>query len=340
MRKIRLGKTELIASSSGFGALPIQRLDMQTAVRLLRKAYDNGINFFDTANAYSNSEEKIGKALSDVRGNIIIATKSMSTERAGILRHVELSLKRLNTDYVDILQLHTPHSLPDIHDPDGAYAGLLEARRKGYTRFIGITNHSADVARSAVLSGAYDTLQYPFSSLATQAEIELARLTHEKDMGFIAMKGLAGGLIRNAATTFSFIRQYPFVLPIWGIQEDWELLQFIELEKNPPAYDDMKELIEKDRNELAGNFCHACGYCLPCPAEIPIPNAARISLLLRRAPYEPFISEEYQAEMMKIENCIDCGTCRNRCPYGLNTPQLLKENLTYYKAFCEDHKKK
>lgn len=339
MKKLRLGRTGLMVSASSFGALPIQRLSFEEAGHLLRKAYDNGINYFDTANAYSDSEEKIGKALSDVRHDIILSTKSGASDKATLLKHIELSLRRMKTDYIDILQLHNPSVLPDPDDPDSTYGGLLEAQKKGWIRFIGITNHSADRAKSAVLSGKYDTLQYPFSSLATENEIALAELAHKNDIGFIAMKALAGGLITNAATTFSFIKQYPFVVPIWGIQRESELDQFLALEKNPPAYDEtMKALIQKDREELLGNFCHGCGYCLPCPAQIDIPTAARMSLLLRRAPYQQFLTDQSYANMMKIEDCRHCNACRSRCPYGLDTPSLLQENLADYKQFYQEHR--
>ena len=338
MDKIRLGRTGLMVTASSFGALPVQRVPMEEAKKLLRMAYDGGINYFDTANAYSDSEEKIGEALSDVRHHIIISTKSGAKDKATLLRHIELSLKRMKTDYIDILQLHNPAELPDPEDPDSLYGGLLEAQKKGWIRFIGITNHRRTVAEQAVLSGKYDTLQFPFSSISDEGDIKLAELTRDHDMGFIAMKGLAGGLIVNAKTTFAFMKQHPWVVPIWGIQRESELREFLELEKNPPAYDDeMKALIEKDRKELAGNFCHGCGYCLPCPAGIPIPNAARMGLLLRRSPYPGWLSEEMNAEMMKIEDCRHCNACASRCPYGLDTPKLLADNLADYKQFRAEH---
>ena len=152
------------------------------------------------------------------------------------------------------------------------------------------------------------------------------------------MKGLSGGLITNAATTFSFMKQYPFVVPIWGIQRERELDEFLEMEKNPPAYDEeMKALIEKDRRELLGNFCRGCGYCLPCPAGIEIPTAARMSLLLRRAPWQNFVTGEQQEKMERIEDCKNCGHCKAHCPYHLDTPALLRENLLDYRAFCKEH---
>ena len=340
MKKIRLGRTELMVTASSFGALPIQRLSFADAKHLLRKAYDNGINYFDTANAYTDSEEKIGEALSDVRKNIIISTKSGGKDKKTVLEHIQLSLKRMKTDYIDIIQLHNPSELPDPNDPDSTYGALLEAKRRGYVRFIGITNHSVDRARAAIETGAYDTLQFPFSSLADEKDIALAKRAHDLDIGFIAMKGMAGGLIHNAASTFAFIKEYPFVVPIWGVQHEWELDEFLEMEKNPPQYETYKAEIEKDRLELSGNFCHSCGYCLPCPAQIDIPQAARMSLLLRRAPMAPYMTEEYRKQMLRIENCIHCNACASRCPYHLNTPELLQENLKdYLKIFEEYHNK-
>lgn len=335
---IKLGRTGLMVSASSFGALPVQRVSMDEAKKLLRMAYDGGINYFDTANAYSDSEEKIGEALSDVRHNIIISTKSGASDKATLLKHVELSLRRMKTDYIDILQLHNPDALPDPEDPDSLYGGLLEAQKKGWIRFIGITNHRNQLAWDAVLSGKYDTLQFPFSSISDEKDIALAELARDHDMGFIAMKGLAGGLITNARTTFAFMKQHPWVVPIWGIQRESELQEFLELEKNPPTYDEeMKQLIARDRAELAGNFCHGCGYCQPCPVGIPIQNAARMSLLLRRSPYQSWLTDEMNAEMMKIENCLHCGACASRCPYGLDTPRLLAENLADYKQFRAEH---
>ena len=183
MDKIRLGKTGLEVSACAFGALPIQRVSFKDAAYLLRKAYDNGVTYFDTANAYSDSEEKIGAALSDVRDKIIISTKSGGKDYDTVLSHIELSLKRLRTDYIDLIQLHNPSVLPDVNDPHSTYAACVEAKRRGWVRFIGITNHGRERARQAVLSGAYDTLQFPLTCIAPQEDLDLAYLAHEHDMG-------------------------------------------------------------------------------------------------------------------------------------------------------------
>jgi uncharacterized protein len=340
MDKIKLGRTNLMVSRSGFGALPIQRVSLGDAQKILRKAYDNGINFFDTARGYSDSEEKIGYSLSDVRNNIIIATKSPAKDKKTLLEHIHTSLKSLRTDYIDILQLHNPAILPDPEDEEGLYAGLLEAKKKGLVRFIGITNHKIKNARDAAASGLYDTVQFPLSSLSAETDLELIEECRKSNVGLIAMKALSGGLITNAASTFAFLRQFDNLVPIWGIQKETELDEFISLEKNPPLLDEaMWSIINKDRAELAGDFCRGCGYCLPCPAGIEIPMSARITLLLGRSPYGRFLEDNFKENMHRINNCIECGHCKNHCPYKLDTPNLLKRELKNYNEFYAEHKK-
>jgi predicted aldo/keto reductase-like oxidoreductase len=339
MEKIRLGRTNLMVTRSSFGALPIQRVTFEEAKNILRKAYDNGINFFDTARAYSDSEEKIGYSLSDVRNNIIIATKSHAKDKETLINHIETSLSKLKTDYIDILQLHNPAVLPDPNDDEGLYAGLLEAKKRGLIRFIGLTNHRLKNALDGADSGLYDTIQFPLSSLSADADLEIINECKKRDIGVIAMKALSGGLITNAASTFAFLRQFDNIAPIWGIQKESELDEFIALEKNPPKLDDaMWKIINKDRAELAGDFCRGCGYCMPCPAGIEIPTAARITLLLGRAPYQDFLKDEFKEKMELINNCIDCGNCKNHCPYSLDTPNLLKRELKNYEDFYKIHK--
>lgn len=338
MEKTRLGRTGLMVTRCSFGALPIQRITFEEAKRLLVKAYGEGINFFDTARAYTDSEEKIGYALSEVRKAIIIATKTFAPDKKTLLEHLETSLGNLKTDYVDILQLHNPAQTPDTEDPDGVYAGLLEARKKGMVRFIGITNHRMDTAIQAVNSGLFDTMQFPLSSLSSQADLELIDQCRKEDVGLIAMKAMSGGLITNAASTFAFLRQFENVVPIWGIQREAELDEFLQLDKNPPALDTaLWEIINRDREELAGNFCRGCGYCMPCPAGIEIPLQARISLLLRRAPYQQFLAEGFKEKMELINKCVDCGNCKEHCPYKIDTPNLLKRQLENYTEFYNTH---
>ncbi len=335
METIRLGRTNLVVSKNGFGALPVQRVGMEDACHLLRKAYENGINYFDTARAYSDSEEKLGNALSDVRKNIIISTKTGATSVEDFWKHLNQSLSLLKTDYIDIYQFHNPAFCPKPGDGTGLYEAMLEAREKGMIRFIGMTNHRLSVAEEAVRSGLYDTLQFPFSYLASEKEETLVRLCEELDVGFICMKALAGGLITRSDVAYAYLAKFP-VAPIWGIQRETELDEFLSYQENPPKLTkDRMDYIAKERLELIGDFCRGCGYCMPCPVDIEINTCARMSLLLRRAPAAGFLTEAGQAMMKKIEDCLECGQCKTKCPYGLDTPALLKKNYEDYKTFLK-----
>ncbi len=336
MERVVLGKTGLKVNKNGFGALPIQRISKEDAVVLLQKAFQNGINYFDTARAYSDSEEKIGAALHEVRDQIIISTKTAAQNGEDFWKDLEMSLEKLQTDYIDLYQFHNPAFCPKPGDGSGLYEAALEAKEQGKIRHIGITNHRIAVAKEAVLSGLYETLQFPFSYLASEEEVELVELCRQKEVGFIAMKGLAGGLIHNSASAYAFMcqRQFAHVEPIWGIQREWELDEFLSYQEQAPELNEaLLAEIQKDKDQLAGEFCRGCGYCMPCPAGIEINNCARMSLMLRRAPQEAWLSEEWQEKMKKIENCLHCGSCMKKCPYGLNTPELLKRNYEDYKTF-------
>lgn len=334
MEQIVLGRTGIRVNRNGFGALPIQRLSRNEASGLLRKAYQCGITFFDTARFYTDSEEKIGYALHDVRDNIYLATKTMATGVDDLKNQLRTSLEMMNTDHIDIYQFHNPPFCPKPGDGSGLYEAMLYAKEKGMIRHIGITNHRLAVAIEAAESGLYDTIQFPFSYLATEKEIGLVNLCRTKGIGFIAMKALSGGLITNSAAAYAYVAQFDNVLPIWGVQREKELDEFIGYNDNPPILNqELKAQIERDRISLGKEFCRGCGYCLPCPAGIDIPNAARMSLLIRRAPVSVYLNDEWKEKMKKIDECINCNHCRKHCPYGLDTPGLLRENWGDYKRF-------
>ena len=324
MEKVRLGRTELMVTKTAFGALPIQRISKADAVKLVRRAVDAGINYFDTANMYTDSEEKLGEALEGVREHVVISTKSGGGDKKTVLAHIEQSLRSLRTDYIDLFQFHNPAKLPDIHDPGGPFAAALEMKEKGYIRHIGITNHRLFIAREAIASGNFETLQFPFCYLTTEKELGLVEDCEKADMGYIAMKGLSGGLLNNAEACYAFMQEYPHVVPIWGIQ-------------HPRLTPELRAVIEADRKDLAGSFCRSCGYCLPCAAGIDIPQAARMSALLRRSPYQRYMTDAWHEKMHQIESCVHCGACKSRCPYGLDTPNLLVEMLKDYDAFYAEH---
>ena len=340
MRKIRLGKSELIVTRPAMGCLPVQRCSVDDGVKLLRAAYEGGIRYFDTANMYTDSEYKMGLALSDVRGDIVISTKSTARTKKGVLEHIENSLRMLKTDYIDLFQFHQVPALPDINDPESDYAGALEAKERGWIGHIGLTTHSIDVAEQCIESGNFETLQFPFSYISSERDLALADKCKAADIGFIAMKGLAGGLLgTNPRACHAFMNSFENVVPIWGIQSIAELEQWFALAEEDPVMDEeLAAYIKKDRQEISGSFCRGCGYCMPCTVGIEINNCARMNMLLRRSPWQPYMSEEWQAKMEKISDCVDCGLCSSRCPYGLETPKLLKYMLKDYKEFYEAHK--
>ena len=341
MQTVTLGRTGITVGKNGFGALPIQRISMEEAKTLLRRAFDGGIRFFDTARGYTDSEEKIGAALSDVRSEIFISTKTMAKNAAEFNEHLETSLRNLRTDYIDIIQFHNPAFCPRPGGEDGLYDAALAAQQAGKVRFIGITNHRLPVAQEAVDSGLYATLQFPFSYLASEKDVALAQSAAQAGMGFIAMKALSGGLISNSAAAYAWMAQYPHVLPIWGVQRLSELEEFLSYNENPPALtEEIQAVIARDREELAGNFCRGCGYCMPCPAGIDIPTCARMKLLLGRAPVEWNVTPEAQAKMAKVAECLHCNKCAGHCPYSLDTPKLLEENLAFYKDFMAHYQAK
>lgn len=332
MDMVTLGSTGITVNKNGFGALPIQRISQEDAVALARKAYRAGIRFFDTARAYTDSEVKLGEAFDGIREQVFIATKTAAENAEDFWKDLHTSLTNLRTDYVDIYQFHNPAFCPKPGDGSGLYEAMLEAKAKGMVRHIGITNHRLSVAQEAIDSGLYETLQFPFCYISGEQELALVNACKEKGMGFIAMKALSGGLITNSAAAYAFEAQFENVLPIWGVQREKELDEFLSYIDNPPRMDEtLSAVIAKDREELCGEFCRGCGYCMPCPVGIEINNCARMSLLLRRSPSAAQLNAEGQAKMKKIENCLHCNQCKAKCPFGLDTPALLARNYEDYK---------
>ena len=332
MRQVTLGSTGITVPQNAFGALPIQRVSTEMAVKLLRRAYEGGMRFFDTARAYSDCEVKVGEAFDGMREKVFIATKTGAKTPEEVRSQLEISLKNLRTDYIDIYQFHCADQCYRPGDGTGMYECMEELKKEGKIRHIGITAHKLYIAEEAIESGLYETLQYPFSYLSSEKELALVKKCKEANMGFIAMKGLAGGLINRSEAAMAFMTQFDNVLPIWGIQKEKELEEWLAfMEETPAMTEELRTYIEKEQKELTGEFCRGCGYCMPCPAGIMINQCARMSLMLRRAPSKAWLTPEMQAEMKKIEGCLHCNQCMSKCPYELNTPELLQKNYEDYK---------
>ena len=335
MHKTRLGRTGLMVSRSAFGALPIQRLTVPDAARLLRRAFDEGINFFDTARVYSDSEIKIGTALHDVRDQVILASKTMASTPEAFWRDLDTSLKTLRTDWIDIYQLHNPPQAPEEGDP--LYECLLKARESGKIRFPGVSLHSLAAARKALSGGLYDTIQYPLSALSTDEELDFAAQCGQRDIGVIAMKALSGGLLTSASLSMAVLRPFAHVVPIWGFQRESELEEVLVLEQSPPEMDEvMRARVARERESLSGEFCRGCGYCMPCPEGLRINWCARLPQVLRRMPESQFYTPEWRAEIIKLSQCTECRTCVTRCPYHLDIPALLRAAAADYEAYGKE----
>ena len=341
MKYAKLGKTDLTVSRVAYGGIvsagfygnvtyPSEWQDASN--RYVAWAVDHGVNYFDVAPGYGNAQDQLGISLEPYRKQVSLACKTQRRDKVSAEKDLERSLKLLKTDYFDVYQLHCAPRCFAPGDESGLYECLLEAKKQGKIRHIGITAHLIQVALEAADSGLYETVQFPFSYLAAEQEVELVRRCAKNGVGFIAMKGLAGGLITRSDAAMAFIQTMPDVLPIWGIQRESELREWLSyFEKTPQMTDEIRAYSEKDREALAGEFCRGCGYCMPCPSEILINNCARMSLMLRRAPSKDWLNDFWQEQMKKIENCIECRRCVSRCPYSLDTPNLLKKNYEDYK---------
>ena len=303
MAKMILGKTGLKVEKNGFGALPIQRASFDESAEIVRKAYANGINFYDTARAYTDSEEKLNYAFKGFndefpRESVIIATKTQGTDRKTIEKDIKTSLDNLGTDYIDLYQIHNPPFCPTEGDGSGAYDALFDLYDEGTIRHIGFTSHKAELAEEAIHSGLYETIQFPFSYLTGEKELAIVELARANNIGFIAMKAMSGGLIRSSKAAYSYINHFDNVVPIWGIQRMSELDEFLSYMKtNPQLDDELEKIIRKEREELQGDFCRGCGYCMPCPQDIEIFQCARMSLWIRRFPSAPSLTPESQEKM-------------------------------------------
>jgi len=343
LEKIRLGKTNLQVSRLGFGGIPIQRLSEEDAIAVVKRCLDLGITFLDTANAYTTSEERIGKAIAGRREDLVIATKSLSRKREGVEKHLNLSLQRLNVKYIDLYQFHgisDRASLDMILAPDGPMAVVEKARDDGLVKHIGITSHQIDIAKEAVASDRFETMLFPFNFVTSEAADELIPLARKHDVGFIVMKPLAGGMIDNAKIAFKYLLQFPDIVTIPGIEKAAEIEEIVQIMEGPQTITAAeKKEMQKLREQLGTRFCHRCDYCQPCTEGISISNVMSYPSLARRLPPEHLFSGIWGALMEKAEGCTECGECETRCPYDLPIRELISEYAKQYREGKQEYEK-
>jgi len=330
-----LGKTGLKISELGFGGIPIIRLQTNEAIRVVKHAFEKGITFYDTANAYKDSESKMGKAFHGIRNKVIIATKTQRRDATGVVDHLENSLRNLQTDYIDLFQLHQVAQEKDwdlITAPEGALAAVLKAKEQGKIRHIGITSHSLPMAIKLSQLGIFETVQFPFNFIEHAAKDELHTVARKMDMGIIVMKPFAGGVIDNAALAFKFLRQYPDLVVIPGYDSVESIDQIIALYEQPNVVtpeDTM--LMDQYRADLGRQFCRRCEYCQPCPSGVMITPAMGYQIIAQRM--SSLVAVDFAKKAMETTTlCVHCGLCITRCPYELPIPEILKKN---YDLFVE-----
>jgi len=345
MRRVRLGRTGLMITQIGFGGIPIQRLNEEKAVEVVARCLDLGINFIDTANAYTTSEERIGRAIAGRREGLVLATKSLSRSREGIARHLEKSLKTLGVDCIDLYQFHSvgdERTLEMVLDPEGPRAVLEEAKRAGKIRYIGITSHQIDTAKKAVASDQFDTIMFPFNFVTSEALEELIPLARAHDVGFIAMKPMAGGMIDNARIAFKYLLQFSDIVSIPGIEKVEEIEQIVGLLSEPPGITE-EEMAEMQRlkEKLGTKFCHRCDYCQPCSEGIAISTVMIFPSLAARLPDNQVYTGYWSDIMEKAATCTWCGECEERCPYHLAIREIMDEHVQAFregrKRFLQQH---
>jgi len=322
-----LGKTGLKISRLGFGGIPIQKIDAEGTRALMLTMKEAGINYIDTARGYTVSEEYLGYALEGIREHFVLATKSMSRTKDAMAADIDTSRRNLRTDYIDLYQVHNPsmEQLEQVIAPGGALEALLEAKAAGKIGHIGITAHSTEVFKAALEMDWVETVMFPYNIVETQGEKLIARCA-EKNIGFIAMKPLAGGAIENATLALRFLFADPKVtVVIPGMAQEQEIKQNIAAcENSAPLTGEEKEQIQSIRSALGTNFCRRCNYCQPCAAGINISGVFLFEGYLSRYGLADWARSRYATLAKTASDCIGCGACESRCPYSLPIRQMLK----------------
>jgi predicted aldo/keto reductase-like oxidoreductase len=333
MRKINLGATGMVVSEIGFGGIPIQRLSHDQAVSVVRRCLDLGITFLDTANAYTTSEERIGEGIRGRREDLALATKTQARDGKGVAEHLDLSLERLGVETIDLYQFHcvsTEEDYQKVLAPGGPLDVVRQAQASGLVRHVGMSSHSMEIALRAVQSGQFATIMFPFYFIANEAAQELIPLALEREVGFIAMKPLAGGALDDATLAFKYLRQYPGIFPIPGIERTAEMEEIVAIVEGPTEMTaDEQAAMERMRTELGNRFCRRCGYCQPCPQGVSIQALMILDSVVKRMPAADIFSGLAQ-DVKSAEGCIECGECEEKCPYGLPIKEIIQEHIDLF----------
>ncbi|MEG0181760.1 MAG: aldo/keto reductase [Peptostreptococcaceae bacterium] len=322
-----LGRTNIKINRIGFGGIPIQRITQEDTNKVIYELVKQGINFIDSARGYTISEEYIGNAIEGKRDKFILATKSMSRTYDDMMKDVDISLNNFKTDYIDLYQLHNVKidEYNDIFNDDMAYKALLDCKKLGKIKNIGITSHNVETIKKAVYSDKFDTVQFPYNIVEDQAD-EIFKEANKRNIGVIVMKPLAGGAIDNAKLAIKYILSKDYIdVAIPGMDS---IDQVIE---NTAIIDDLNITKEDEyniieiRNKLGNRFCRRCEYCMPCPVGINIPMNFLLEGYYSRYNLKEWSKDRYKSLQVKASDCIECGKCESKCPYDLPIREMLKE---------------
>lgn len=332
MRKVVLGKTGLQVSRLGFGGIPIQRVSEADAVKAIHAAFDAGVNFIDTAAAYGDSQAKIGAAIAGRdRSSLVIASKSGSNTRDGILNDIQRGLDALGSEYIDLYQLHgISHEKrwEQVRSEGGALQGLFEARERGLIRHIGFSSHSLDFALKLVEEDVFETVQFPFNLVTREPADSLIPRCRERGLGFIVMKPLCGGQYTNARLAFKFLNAWPDLVPIPGIERPEEVIEAAALTSEGEVLKGAEQAeAEAIAAKLGKRFCRRCGYCEPCPQGVPIQQCMVFDSFVARFTRERLAGGPARSVADKAPACIECGECETKCPYELPIMDTVKQAL-------------
>jgi len=339
MDKVRFGRTELLVSKVALGGIPIMRLNFEEAKAVVHEALSLGVNFIDTARFYTDSEEKIGAAIRGIpREELVLSTKSMGQTAEELTSQLDASLAHLGVDYIDIFHLHSVSNRErynNVFVENGPLQWLQNQVEAGKVRFAAFSSHTIDLAVELMQTNLFDVVQLPFNCIEHKAEgaVQLAR---ELDMGFICMKPLGGGRIDDPGPAFRFLMQYDNIVPNPGIERPEELREIVAVVEAGESLSEADEsYITELREDTGVSWCHRCDYCQPCPKGIPISGALLVESIFKR-----YNSEGAHAmtdgPIALARKCAKCGTCLRRCPYKLNIPTLLVENIALYDQLTQN----
>jgi predicted aldo/keto reductase-like oxidoreductase len=332
-QRIILGKTGLEVNRLGLGGIPIQRVDENEAVKTVRHAVACGVDFIDTARAYTTSEEVIGKALGQTSKHVVIATKSHARSADGIRKDIDISLKNLQREHIDIYQCHYVKDEEDykrIIGRGGALEGMSGARDEGLIGHIGFSTHSLDLADRILDDDVFETMMVCFSFLEPTAKTKVIPKAIKKKVGVITMKPFSGGAIDNARLALKYVLSQSEILPIPGVEtqnlfdENWAVFSG---DYQLTAAD--RKAIDDIRNRYDKNFCRRCDYCQPCTEDIPIQIVLGLRYAVKRFGDGFLLSGWGKDAVNKARQCTECGECMTRCPYELPIPELIQANLKW-----------